>query len=147
MWERAMKKAMVLGLTLVAVLAVRRAQGQTNEQLAAQVRAAETAFARTMATRDHNAFASHVADEAVFIGQRPLRGKAAVVAEWKRFFDGPQPPFSWEPQIVEVLDSGTLALTRGPVRDPSGRQTGTFNSIWRREPDGRWKIIFDMGCP
>jgi ketosteroid isomerase-like protein len=48
---------------------------------------------------------------------------------------------------VEVLDSGTLALSAGPVRDPKGQQIGTFNSIWRREADGSWKIIFDKGCP
>ena len=56
-------------------------------------------------------------------------------------------PFSWRPEVVEVLDSGTLALTSGPVRDPTGKQTGTFNSIWRREPDGRWRVVFDKGCP
>ena len=33
------------------------------------------------------------------------------------------------------------------VRDPQGRRTGTFNSIWRLEGDGKWRIIFDNGCP
>jgi len=23
----------------------------------------------------------------------------------------------------------------------------TYNSIWRLEPDGKWRIIFDKGCP
>jgi hypothetical protein len=66
---------------------------------------------------------------------------------WKRFYDAAQPPFSWEPERVEVLDSGTLALSTGPVRDPQGRRVGTFDSIWRREPGGSWKIVFDKGCP
>ena len=74
-------------------------------------------------------------------------GKAAVVAGWKAYFDGVVAPFSWEPETVEVLDSGTLALTSGPVRGPDGKQIGTFNSIWRREADGRWKVVFDKGCP
>jgi ketosteroid isomerase-like protein len=134
-------------MVAASLIMARSAEGQTNEELARQVRATETAFARAMAARDATAFASHIADEAVFLGQRPLRGKATVVAEWKRYFEGAQAPFSWEPETVEVLDSGTLALTRGPVRDEKGQQTGTFNSIWRREADGRWKIVFDMGCP
>jgi ketosteroid isomerase-like protein len=46
-----------------------------------------------------------------------------------------------------VLDNGTLALTSGPVFDPGGRLVGTFASIWRREPDGRWRVVFDKGCP
>jgi len=101
-----------------------------------------------MAARNHEAFASQVADEALFFGkQGVLRGKAEVVAGWKRFFEGPDAPFSWEPEQVEVIDSGTLALSTGPVRDPQGRRIGTFNSIWRREVDGRWKVLFDKGCP
>ncbi len=44
-----------------------------------------------------------------------------------------------------VLDSGELALSTGPVYDPAGKQVATFNSIWRREPDGSWLIIFDKG--
>jgi ketosteroid isomerase-like protein len=120
----------------------------TNEELALQVREAEKAFAQTMAARAHLAFESYVADEAVFFGQqRILRGRAAVAAGWKPFFEGAEAPFSWEPERVEVLDSGTLAFSSGPVRDPEGRQIGTFNSVWRREADGRWKIVFDKGCP
>ena len=48
---------------------------------------------------------------------------------------------------AQVRESGTLAISSGPVRDPSGKRTGTFNSIWRLESPGVWKIIFDKGCP
>jgi glyoxylase-like metal-dependent hydrolase (beta-lactamase superfamily II)/ketosteroid isomerase-like protein len=113
-----------------------------------EVRAAETAFARTMAARDHAGFTTMIADEAIFFGsQRVLRGRAAVSEGWRRFFEGPDAPFSWAPERVEVLDSGRLGLSTGPVFDPGGRRTGTYNSIWRREEDGRWRIVFDNGCP
>ena len=116
--------------------------------LVEQVRAAETAFAATMAARDHAAFAAFIAKEAVFFGSRgPLRGAEAVAAAWRRFFEGPQAPFSWRPETVEVLASGSLALTSGPVFEPDGTQSGTFTSIWRLEPDGRWRVVFDKGCP
>ena len=49
--------------------------------------------------------------------------------------------------MIEVLASGTLALSSGAVRDPAGKRIGTFNSIWRRESDGRWRVVFDKGCP
>jgi len=123
------------------------AQAESTQSLAQQVRDAETAFAATMAHRDHTAFASFVAEDAVFFGKdAALRGKAAVVAGWKSLYEGPQAPFSWQPETVEVLASGTLAHSSGPVLDPQGRRVGTFNSIWRREPDGRWKVVFDKGC-
>ena len=113
-----------------------------------QVRAAETAFAKSMADRNPAAFAALVADDAVFFGGKGVnRGKAAVVADWKRFFDGAAAPFSWAPSDVEVLSSGNLGFTSGPVFDPKGTRIGTFNSVWQRQSDGSWKIVFDKGCP
>jgi ketosteroid isomerase-like protein len=113
-----------------------------------QVRAAETAFAKSMADRNLAAFTALLADDTVFWGGKGVnRGKAAVVADWKRFFDGPEAPFSWAPSEVEVLSSGTLGFTSGPVYDPKGDRIGTFNSVWQRQADGSWKIVFDKGCP
>jgi hypothetical protein len=48
---------------------------------------------------------------------------------------------------VQALDSGTLALSSGLMRDPSGKRIETFNSVWRRERGGKWKIVIDHGCP
>lgn len=111
-----------------------------------QVFAAERAFARTMQDRDLAAFTRHLSKDAIFYGRGVDRGPAAVTASWKAFFDGPAPPFSWEPTSVEVVDSGTLALSTGPVRAPDGRQISTFNSVWRLEADGVWRVVFDKGC-
>jgi ketosteroid isomerase-like protein len=100
-----------------------------------------------MADRDFNAFATHVAPDAVFFGRdQATHGKEAVVASWKPLFEGKDAPFSWESAQVEVLDSGTLAHSSGPVYDRAGKRVGTFNSIWRRESDGNWKVVFDKGC-
>ena len=52
------------------------------------------------------------------------------------------------------LEDGQLALSRGPFRvtspDAEGNPTeswGTFNSIWRLQDDGSWKVVFDAGSP
>jgi ketosteroid isomerase-like protein len=124
------------------------ARAETNAELKEQVRQTEVAFARTLADRDAAAFASFLAAEAVFMsGARVTRGAKEVAERWKPFFEGAHAPFSWAPETVEVLDSGTLALSSGPVRDATGKRTGTYNSVWRREPDGHWKIVLDNGCP
>ena len=108
---------------------------------------AESSFAASMARRDLKAFAALVSPEAVFFSDTAaLRGKEAVVEAWSKFFVEQKAPFSWKPETVEVLSSGTLALTSGPVHDPGGKLIGTFTSIWRREADGSWRIIFDKGC-
>jgi ketosteroid isomerase-like protein len=130
------------------ILAVRPEVAADLGELARQVRAVETAFAKTMADRDWAAFKAHIAAEAVFFGRNSvLRGRNAVADVWKPYFAGAKAPFSWEPEQVEVLESGTLALSSGPVTDPEGKRTGTFQSIWRLEADGHWRIIFDKGCP
>jgi ketosteroid isomerase-like protein len=119
---------------------------QRLAQATEEVRATETAFARTMAVRDHAAFTTFLAEEAIFFGAQALRGKKAVADAWARFYQQPDAPFSWEPDQVEVLASGNLALSSGPVYDPKGNLIGRFTSIWRQEAPGVWKIIFDKGC-
>lgn len=116
-------------------------------ELSQQVREAEAAFAQSMADRDLEAFAMKVAEDAIFFaGDRPLRGKAAVVAAWTPFFAGEQAPFSWSPEQVEVTDSGTLAYSEGPVATPDGTVVARFRSVWRREAPGVWRVVFDKGC-
>jgi ketosteroid isomerase-like protein len=106
----------------------------------------ERAFAKTMADRDYLAFKSFLADDTIFFsGPTPLRGKQRVADAWQRFFEKPEAPFSWQPEQVQVLESGELALSTGPVRDSEGKLFATFLSIWRREAPGQWRIVFDKG--
>ncbi|MCC6537894.1 MAG: nuclear transport factor 2 family protein [Bryobacterales bacterium] len=131
------------------VLAAMVMRAETTAELEAQVRAAETAFAQTMADRDHAAFARHLAPDAVFIGgPNVLRGATEVAEGWKRFFaPGSAAPFSWAPERVVVTATGDLAFSSGPVRNPAGARVGTYNSTWRRGAGGVWKVGLDSGCP
>ena len=142
-----MKRTAWLIVALVSCGVASATAADSLEALAAKVRARETAFAKSMADRDHAAFASFVAEEALFVGRELLRGRKAVAEGWKPFFEGPKAPFSWQPDRVEVVQSGTLAFSTGPVFDPEGKRTGTYNSTWRLEPDGEWRIVLDNGCP
>lgn len=111
-----------------------------------QVFAAERAFAKTMADRDLRGFAAFISDEAVFFsGPNPLRGRQQVIDWWTRYYTAPVAPFSWELEEVEVLESGTLALSSGPVRNPQGKIIARFSSIWRLEAPGTWRVVFDKG--
>jgi ketosteroid isomerase-like protein len=145
------RRAWLLALPCLAMLgcASMPPMAQTStEPLRQQVFEAERSFARSMAQRDHAAFTRHLSEHAVFYGgAEPLRGKAAVAAGWKPFFEGAAAPFSWEPEQVDVLADGTLAHSSGPVRDAQGRLILRFNSIWRQEAPGVWRIVFDKGSP
>jgi ketosteroid isomerase-like protein len=116
------------------------------DALRQQVADTETAFARSMADRNFEAFLSFVADDAVFLnGGDPLRGKAAIGAHWQKFYTAPTAPFSWRPDLVEVLASGGLAQSNGPVANPVGKVFARFYSTWRLESPGVWRIVFDNG--
>lgn len=125
------------------------ARGSTQvdvDALRQQVTNIETAFARTMAERNFAGFLSFVADDAVFLnGGDPLRGKAAIGAHWQKFYTAPTAPFSWRPDLVEVLASGGLAQSNGPVANPAGKVFARFYSTWRLDSPGVWRIVFDNG--
>ena len=118
----------------------------TDVQRQAEVEARERAFAATMAKRDLRAFGEFIAEDAVFFaGDVPLRGKVQVIAAWTRHFDTSTAPFSWSPESTEVLATGVLAITSGPVSNPAGQTIARFLSIWRRDADATWRIVFDRG--
>ena len=134
-------------LLLALMLCAAPAFAEDLAPLAQQVRATEIAFAKTLADRDVQAFRAMIAPDVIWLADQPLRGPDQVLTRWQKFFDAQQPPFSWAPEVVEVQHGGKLALSTGPVLDPAGKRVGTYTSIWRREPGGEWKIIFDRRCP
>lgn len=136
----------VILLLLASLSACAGTRMATGEPARRQVEATERAFAKTMADRDFPAFQAFLSREAIFFsGDEALRGKTVVAQRWSSYFTGATPPFSWSPDRVEVLESGLLALSTGPVLDTSGRLIGRFASIWRQEQPGVWRIVFDRG--
>lgn len=141
-------RTLVSSLIILAVAPTAALSQMDMTPLQEAVAAAERGFAKTMADRDIEAFATFVSEEAVFMdGMTASRGRAAVVEHWTPLFEGENAPFSWEPEVVQVLESGTLALSSGPVYTPDGKRAGTYNSTWRLESDGKWRVVFDKGCP
>jgi len=116
------------------------------------VRCHEIAFSQSVENQDAEAFASFIDTDARFVGGSVQRGADAVVAAWSVFFGETAPKIMWRPQYIEVLEDGTLALSRGPFlvvatgADGATKEYwGTFNSVWRKQDDDTWKIIFDAG--
>lgn len=116
------------------------------------VRCHEIKFSQSVENKDADAFALFLDSDARFIGSSVQRGAGEVIKAWSVFFVENAPTIKWRPQYVEVLNDGTLALSRGPfhmtVIADSGETVhywGTFNSIWRKQSDDSWKIIFDAG--
>jgi ketosteroid isomerase-like protein len=120
--------------------------------IADDVRCREVGFSQSVEMKDIAAFQSFIDADARFVGGTVTRGVADITTAWGVFFSDDAPKMKWRPQIIEVLDDARLALSRGPyrmiVQGPDGTTTerwGTFNSVWRKQDDGSWKVVFDAG--
>lgn len=137
---------------LVLAVAPAASGAEARETVRETVRCHEIAFSRALERRDLDAFLALVHPEARFVGAEIQRGPAEVAAAWRRYFEAEGPLLAWRPELVEVVDDGSLALTRGPYRlrqrDAEGtwkESWGTFTSVWRRGEGGRWQVLFDAG--
>jgi ketosteroid isomerase-like protein len=109
--------------------------------------ASENAFARLAGERGmKTAFLEFLAADAVIFRPGPVNGRA-----W--FESRPDRPgvLAWYPSVVEVADAGDFGYTTGPSSfraDPASQRpdwTGYFVSVWKREPNGMWKVAADIG--
>ena len=141
---RVLRVFLIVGL--LGLAAVSRA---ADSAAAKDVRDAETAFAKAFADRDQAKFFAWVAEDANFLSPgKTLAGKAQVVEAWSRFFKDASAPFSWKPERIAVNGAGDIGLSTGPVLDAAGKHVGNFSSIWQKQKDGTWKVIFDgPGAP
>lgn len=120
--------------------------------LSDDVRCAEIGFSKAAEARDADAFAAFIDEDARFVGTKVSRGVDEVVAAWQPFLTNGGPAIRWRPEFIEVLDDGRLAFSRGPyritARDEAGNESehwGTFNSVWRLDGDGNWRVVIDAG--
>ena len=147
-----------LGLAAIAVLVVNACttlpatpQRQPSAGARDSLAAAELAFAKYSV--DHGmraAFIEYFADDGVNFAPDPGNTRA-------RFRARPEAiePFvlDWHPAIAAVARAGDLGFTTGPYtitgRAPAVREPaqGMFFSVWRRQPDGDWRVIVDGGAP
>ncbi len=139
--------------SIIAVLGILIC-AQADAGIEDDVRCREIGFSRAAEQQDLAAFRSFIDADARFASNSVLRGVDDIATAWTVFFEDGGPTIKWRPQIVEVLENGTLALSRGPYRvrtpDEDGtivEQWGTFNSVWRLNSDGKWRVVFDAGSP
>ena len=137
-----------LALAAVAITAS-AAQEQRLPQALTQMIEAERAFAaRALVVGWKQAFLEYFADSAVgFDG-----GAGPAKDQIRR---SPDPPADlqllWEPRYGDIAASGELGYLTGPVRNvrksrDNGRpRHSNYASIWKRQPDGSFKVVMDFG--
>ena len=123
----------------------------TPEKYKLEIADAERAFA-AMAKREglQAAFSAFAAEDAVIERNgRLIRGREAIAAFYAdaRYR---RAGLAWSPERVEVSASGDLGYTWGSytftATDSLGtaqRSEGIFHTVWKRQPDGSWKFVWD----
>lgn len=96
------------------------------------------------------AFLAYASDEAVLSrGGKLIKGKKEIA----EYFDkqaSKNVRLEWTPDFVSVAASGDLGYTYGKFRfegtDETGQATrldGFFHTVWKREPTGEWRYVWD----
>ena len=138
----------------VALLAGCTPSASGPEKFKAEILAADKAFAAS-AVKDgvKPAFLRVIANDGKLLND-PRAGADAVNANYAQFPS--TAVLTWEPSFVDVSSSGDLGYTWGryTMTIPSGVagkppliSMGTYVTIWKRTPNGEWKVELDGGNP
>lgn len=138
--------------------------GRTGQPKAGDTAAAEQAVRATEAqwnadakAKDVDKFVAHYAPDAVAMlpGAPPMSGTQAIRDGVSQVFKDPASALQFEADKVAIAQAGDIAYTRGHFSetetDPKTSQpvttTGSYVTIYRKQPDGSWKAVEDINSP
>jgi uncharacterized protein (TIGR02246 family) len=139
---RLVRSVLVVALTVPAALHAQRPA--LSQEIDSLNRAMEQAFAKG----DMMAVARFYADDAKLMGPRgdDVSGRAAI----DRYWSGIKGAKSWKLEVLDVGGDRTTAYQVGRstlvTSDTGGDRTSVsrFVVIWKRQPDGRFRIALDF---
>lgn len=81
----------------------------------------------------------------------PVTGPVEIRKIMEPLFKDSTFSLRWKPTKSEILIPGMLGYTIGRfvrLKNISGKQmkwTGSYTTLWMKQPDGTWKVVFDTG--
>lgn len=145
-----MKKITVAIVLMLLFAATALAKKEKSPQGADLLRQLEVDFAADVAKHGHDAFLTYFAEDGVEV----VDGGGFDTKDAMR----KQPPWAegtsltWTPVKAEMAASGDLGYTYGTyvytAKNKEGKLVpnyGKYTSIWRKQKDGQWKVVVDMG--
>jgi len=146
-------RAVVTSAAMLASLAVRPATAQGG--VPPQMMALETQFLRAVSQRGLDGWVAAFSDSAVIFrtDQPILRGREVIRHGMATVFSDSSVHVVWRPVgggIAASRDVGyTFGYYRWTHRDASGTvqplDEGKYFTVWRKESDGVWRVVFDTG--
>ena len=145
-----MNRITTLFILLLLLAAPAFAKKDKSAQDADLLRQLEADFAADVAKHGHDAFLTYFAEDGVEV----VDGGGFNTKEEMR----KQPPWpegttlTWTPVKAEMASSGDLGYTYGNYiytsKNKDGKLVasyGKYTSIWRKQKDGQWKVVVDVG--
>jgi ketosteroid isomerase-like protein len=137
-------------LTLAFTVSPQTPATQTQTPLQQMVQT-EQAFSRMAAEKSaRDAFMAFIADDGLLFRPTAVNGK-----QWMREHPVPasdkNPLLAWQPAFAVMSAAGDLGFTTGPwefktdVKDEKPSGYGHFVTLWKKQPDGTWKFVVDLG--
>jgi ketosteroid isomerase-like protein len=149
-WSMLVGTFVVIGAaTLGMHLCAQDAKPATAETL----RQLEGEFMKAAAEKGAEGYMSYYAEDAVEVpnGEDAIQGKANI-AKTMGFLDDKKNQLLWTPVGADMSVSGDLGYTWGTFefrsQDKDGKpivEHGKYTSIWKKQRDGSWKVVLDMG--
>ncbi len=116
------------------------------------VKAADIAFAQATKDRGLEGWMSFFADDA-YAGTKPsVQGKEELRKFYQGLFARRDLKFEWAPDQAQVFASNIMGYTSGRYtmsftnfKGEPASQSGSYVTIWQKQPDGSWKVLSDFG--
>lgn len=139
-------RTLFLWLTLAA-------PGVFAQSPAAALMEADKAFDRDTAARGLEGWMSWFAEDARIEGATDvIAGKPALREVYSKMFAQREFRIHWWPVSADISEDGTLGYTFGRAsiswRDEKGelqKRESRYTTLWRKQKDGTYKVVFDMG--
>jgi ketosteroid isomerase-like protein len=140
-----MKYIVLVVICLVVSMSV---QAQPALQEMVKTEQAFSKMAEEKPTRD--AFLAFIADDGLLFRPGAVNGR-------KWMLEHPSPPtdkkplLAWQPSFAGMSASGDMGFTTGPwefkndVKDEKPSGYGHFVTVWKKQADGSWKFVVDLG--
>lgn len=141
-----MKRILTAVLCTVLLAGPVLAQNKGESKETQEVRAADIAFSAAARARDLEKFLSFVDDDVhFFVDGKMVTGREKERENWTKTFADKETSIVWKPELAEA--SGGLGYTSGGFEiKKAGKlvRKGRYATVWRRKPDGSWKVALDI---
>jgi ketosteroid isomerase-like protein len=148
-----MKKILRYPFILLLLIPVCAGAQTKRETAIKEIKAAEKAFNDMAGSKGIKEAFVFFADKEVVI----KRGKDSLIHGIEgvgHFYSGDffrTATVTWAPDFTDASESGDLGYTYGKyewlVKDAAGntqeKATGIFHTVWKKQPDGSWKYVWD----